>query len=84
MVKSAVDTTTGLGRTEMGKVYASLYSFKQQHGPRVKFRIKRLGKRVANAVALMLSVYLFVCLCVWPGENARIAIGWLKKNMAST
>ena len=42
--------------------------------------VKRLGKRVANAVALMLSVYLFVCLCVWPGENARIAIGWLKKT----
>ena len=26
--------------------------------------IKRLGKKVANAVALMLSVYLFVCVFV--------------------
>ena len=42
--------------------------------------VKRLGKKVANAVALMLSVYLFVCMFVCAGENARIAIGWLKKT----
>ena len=42
--------------------------------------VKRLGKKVANAVALMPSVYLSVCVFVSAGEKARIAIGWLKKT----
>ena len=47
--------------------------------------VKRLGKKVANAVALMLSVYLFVCLCVCLSWRKCSNSHWLtEKKMAAT